>query len=241
MGIREQVYQDPLLFVVFGGGISVSMIGVALLFYKIIDKKPIRTLGFSIKKGDLLFSLIASLIVFLCYWLFVRGLEIAHLVSFEYDYGFLSSHQYLFIFPFLISWILAALHEEITNRAYFYKNLQHLRLFRMLIISSLLFAIMHVFKGLSPVYFLILFITGISFMYIYFKSGAVWVGSIIHAFMNFANSFFLNEDVNSKFSFIVLKDIQEAKAYALYFAFTIGLNILLILMTRIFYKKSPKS
>ncbi len=241
MGLREQVYKDPVLFVLYGGGISAAMIGVALLFYKLVDKKPIRTLGFSFKKGDLLFSLIAGLIVLLCYWLFIKGMEIAHLATIEYDFDYLLSHRYLFIVPFLFGWILAALHEEITNRAYFYKNLLHLRVPRMLIVSSLIFAIMHVFKGLDPVYFLILFITGFSFMYIYLKSGTVWVGSIIHAFMNFANSFFLNEDVSSKISFIILKDIQETKAYALYLAFTIGLNILLLLMTRIFYKKSPKS
>ena len=164
----------------------------------------------------------------------------AHLVTIEYKNDFASAGGYLFIFPFLFSWILAALHEEITNRAYFYKNLQHLKMVKMLLVSSFIFAVLHFFKGLNPVYFIILFITGFSYMYIYLKSGTIWVGTIIHAIMNFANSFFLNEDVNSKFSMIILKDIQETKAYALYIAFSIGLNILLLIMTRIFYKRKEK-
>jgi membrane protease YdiL (CAAX protease family) len=237
MGLTKRVYQDPLLAVVWGGGLSVFMIGVTLLLYKFVDRKPLSSLGFSFKKEDQLFSFLGSLIVLLCYWLFIRGMEMAQLITIEYRNDFVSNRGYLFIFPFLYSWVLAALHEETTSRAYFYKNLQHLRMLKMLFVSSFIFAVMHFFKGLNPVYFIILFITGFSFMYIYLKSGTVWVGTIIHAFMNFANSFFLNEDVHSKFSMIILKDIQGTNAYALYFAFSVGLNILLLMMTRIFYKR----
>ena len=46
MGLTEKVYSDPTLIVLVGGGISVLLIGITLLFYKFVDKKPLATLGF---------------------------------------------------------------------------------------------------------------------------------------------------------------------------------------------------
>ena len=63
----------------------------------------------------------------------------------------------------------------------------------MLIVPSLIFAFMHVFKGLNLIYFISLFMNGFLFMYIYIKSGNIWVGTIIHATMNFCNGYFFDE------------------------------------------------
>ena len=74
-------------------------------------------------------------------------------------------------------------------------------------------------------------------MYLYIKTGNVWVGTIIHATMNFSNSFFLNDNPNVQFTLILLKDLDEAKAYPLYVAYSVGLTALLIVLTKILYKK----
>lgn len=237
MGLTEKVYSDPTLIVLVGGGISVVLIGITLLFYKFVDKKPLATLGFSLKKMDGLFAVSMSVVVLLCYWLFMKGLEKAGFFKIEYATDYFSSHHYLLILPFLFSLLLGALHEEIGNRAYFYANLSHLKVLKLLLVSSLIFAVMHVFKGLNPFYFITLFTGGITFMYLYIKTGNVWVGTIIHATMNFSNSFFLNDNPNVQFTLILLKDLDEAKAYPLYVAYSVGLSALLIVLTKILYKK----
>lgn len=239
-GAIENVYSEPLLFVFVGGGFSAFMIGAVLLVYKFVDKKPLHTLGFSFKKRDLSFSLIGSVVILLCYGLFMVGLENANLLSIEVNEDYVKSFGYLTIFPFLLGWMLGALHEEITNRAYFFQNLQHFRMVKLLIVSSFIFAILHFFKDLNPIYFVILFSSGISFMYIYVKCGTVWVGTIIHAFMNFADDFFFNEQANSNLSLFYLTNIQEEKTYLLYLVFTIGLNVLLIVLVHIFYKEKNR-
>jgi membrane protease YdiL (CAAX protease family) len=240
LGALEKVYADPTLFLVVGGGFSGLMIGVALLFYKLVDQKPLRTLGFSLKRKDGLFAAAMSVVTVSSYMLFVKGLELAGLLSIELTDDYFSSHQYLAILPLLIGWFLGALHEEITNRAYFHSNLRHLRLIKLLLVSSLIFAVMHVFKGLDPLYFIILFSGGVTFMYIYVKSGNVWTGTIIHAVMNFSNSFFLNDNPDTQNALILLTNIEETQAYLLLFGFNVALSILLIVLTRISYKKTEK-
>jgi membrane protease YdiL (CAAX protease family) len=237
LGMAEKVYADPTLSLLIGGGFSALMIGVALLFYKLVDKKPVRTLGFSFSKKDGMVAATMSLVAILCYLFFVKGLELAGLLSIEFTADYFSSHQYLAVLPLLISWLLAALHEEITNRAYFYANLRHMKMIKMIVVSSLIFAVMHVFKGLDPLYFLILFFGGLTFMYIYVKSKNVWTGTIVHAVMNFSNSFFLNDNPDAKGTLILLTNIEETQAYLLLFGFNVALSILLIVLTRILYKK----
>jgi membrane protease YdiL (CAAX protease family) len=85
-----------------------------------------------------------------------------------------------------------------------------------------------------------LFINGFLFMYIYIKSGNIWVGTIIHAMMNFCNGYFFNEDLNTRLSLYVLKDIQEAKALPLLLGFQVGLVVLLFVLTRISYNQKEK-
>lgn len=77
-------------------------------------------------------------------------------------------------------------------------------------------------------------------MYIYIKSGNIWVGTIIHAMMNFCNGYFFNEDPNTRLSLYVLKDIQEAKALPLLLGFQVGLVVLLFVLTRITYNQKEK-
>ena len=91
MGLTEKVYSDPTLIVLVGGGISVLLIGITLLFYKFVDKKPLATLGFSLKKMDGLFAVSMSVVVLLCYWLFMKGLEKAGFLKIEYATEFFVS------------------------------------------------------------------------------------------------------------------------------------------------------
>ena len=222
------------------GALVYCLIVITLVMYKFLDRKPILTLGFSFKKMDAIFSLMISRGLLVSHWLFIKGVEKAGYVKIDYISDYFSSGQYLLILPFFFAWVLGALQEEVSNRAYFYANLRHLNVIKMLIVSSLIFAFMHVFKGLNLIYFISLFINGFLFMYIYIKSGNIWVGTIIHAMMNFCNGYFFNEDPNTRLSLYVLKDIQEAKALPLLLGFQVGLVVLLFVLTRITYNQRGK-
>ena len=234
--MREELYANPTLVVIIGGGFSLLLIVITLVMYKFLDRKPILTLGFSFKKMDAIFSLMISIGLLVSHWLFIKGVEKAGYVKIDYISDYFSSGQYLLILPFFFAWVLGALQEEVSNRAYFYANLKHLHMIKMLMVSSLIFAFMHVFKGLNPIYFISLFMNGLLFMYIYLKSGNIWVGTIIHATMNFCNGFFFNDDPNTRLSLFILKDIQEAKAFPLLLGFQVGLVVLLLVITRMTYK-----
>lgn len=234
--MREELYANPTLVVIIGGGFSLLLIVITLVMYKFLDRKPILTLGFSFKKMDAIFSLMISIGLLVSHWLFIKGVEKAGYVKIDYISDYFSSGQYLLILPFFFAWVLGALQEEVSNRAYFYANLKHLHVIKMLMVSSLIFAFMHVFKGLNPIYFISLFMNGLLFMYIYLKSGNIWVGTIIHATMNFCNGFFFNDDPNTRLSLFILKDIQEAKAFLLLLGFQVGLVVLLLVITRMTYK-----
>ena len=238
--LREELYANPTLAVIIGGGFSLFLIVIAFVMYKFLDRKPIHTFGFSFNKVDALFALIISIGLLVSYWLFIKGVENAGYLKINETANYFSSGQYLLILPFFFAWVLGALQEEIINRAYFYANLRHLNVIKMLIVSSLIFAFMHVFKGLNLIYFISLFINGFLFMYIYIKSGNIWVGTIIHAMMNFCNGYFFNEDPNTRLSLYVLKDIQEAKALPLLLGFQVGLVVLLFVLTRITYNQKEK-
>ncbi|MFB9758963.1 CPBP family intramembrane glutamic endopeptidase [Ectobacillus funiculus] len=235
--LRDKVYNDPTLSVLVGGSFSITMAVIALLLYKFLDKKPLHTLGFSFSKTDGLFSVLMSIGILLFHWLLIIGLEKSGFLTITYDADYVSAHHYVLILPFFFSWIVAALHEEVSNRAYIYANMRHLKIMTMLITSSLLFAVLHVFKGLNLYSFILLFVNGILFMYLYVRSGNVWVGTLIHSAMNFSNSFFLNDNPSSKLSLFLLKDIQAAKAVPLLLGFQIALPIFIFVMIQIVYKK----
>ena len=238
--LREELYANPTLAVIIGGGFSLFLIVIAFVMYKLLDRKPIHTFGFSFNKVDALFAFIISIGLLVSHWLFIKGVENAGYLKINETADYFSSGQYLLILPFFFAWVLGALQEEIINRAYFYANLRHLNVIKILIVSSLIFAFMHVFKGLNLIYFISLFINGFLFMYIYIKSGNIWVGTIIHAMMNFCNGYFFNEDPNTRLSLYVLKDIQEAKALPLLLGFQVGLVVLLFVLTRITYNQKEK-
>ncbi|WP_047153945.1 CPBP family intramembrane glutamic endopeptidase [Aneurinibacillus tyrosinisolvens] len=157
-----------------------------LLFYKFVDKQPLRTLKFGMNRKQALFSLtsiIVSVGMYVLYFMLLskRGVISAH---FPGDY-FANPHVIPMFIMAAVAWFSVGLNEEVLYRGYFVANFKHASPGKLFLISSVLFMASHVFQGLSPVYVLFLLGMAIVFIYIYIKSGSLLGAAIPHFIYDF--------------------------------------------------------
>jgi membrane protease YdiL (CAAX protease family) len=158
-----------------------GMLGTAWLFRRYIDKKTFKSLGFEIfdYKKDLIIGLLVG------FALIASGFIILSLL------GTLSIDNTNFNIPLLIGYVLlfsiGSLNEEIMIRGYILSNFfDSMNKYIALIISSLLFAVMHLANANVTVVSLVnIFLAGILLGIYYVHKQNLWLPISLHFSWNF--------------------------------------------------------
>ncbi|WP_338449768.1 type II CAAX endopeptidase family protein [Niallia oryzisoli] len=206
-----------------------------ILFYRLVDRKKINTLGFRMNNKDLLFSLTSIVVtVLLVMYVVMIGSE-RGVISAEWNLQVLSEGRFYSLFLLVFaSWFIAALYEEILFRGYFVANLHFLTKKKLYIVSSVIFMIFHIFKGLDPVSIVVLMVMSCVLLYVYLKSGSLLPGIFAHLIYNFATSHLVG---NSEIA--LLKYNGDLGLFQL---IIIVLYILITLfLTNVFYRQTVSS
>jgi membrane protease YdiL (CAAX protease family) len=104
----------------------------------------------------------------------------------------------------------------------------------IIVISSLLFAVIHIpMKGIDPFKMIGWFLGGITYAYMYMKSGNLVVPTLAHAIHNFTGDFMIYSHLGFSL-FELSSDIGDDMKLL----FKVPLALVLILLTILFYGKN---
>jgi membrane protease YdiL (CAAX protease family) len=159
----------------------IGMLGVAWLFRRFVDKKSFRSLGFDLSnyKKDLIIGLLGG------FGLIASGFVILMLM------GHLSISETNFNLPLILGYILlfaiASFNEEIMVRGYIMNNLfDSMDKYVALIISSLLFAVMHLANANITILSVTnIFLAGILLGIYYVHKQNLWLPIALHFSWNY--------------------------------------------------------
>jgi membrane protease YdiL (CAAX protease family) len=158
-----------------------GMLGVTWLYRKFIDKKPFKSLGFDFSnyRNDFITGIFAG------FGLIASGFVILILM------GKLSirdvSFNWLLIVGYILLFSIAAFNEEIMIRGYILSNLfESMNKYVALIISSLLFAVMHLANAnITYLSVINIFLAGILLGIYYVHKQNLWLPISLHFSWNF--------------------------------------------------------
>lgn len=228
--------EDPFNILQWGPVVIIgSMIQTVtiLLFYKYIDKKSFRTLRIKMNKKDMLFSILSvSLTIGMILFYLINVAKVDHF-SVEWNLVVFSRGSfYLLLLVTVFAWFNAALTEEVLFRWYLVTNLNHLNRGAVYLITSLLFMLSHVFKGLNPLYILILLITSCSLLYVYLRSGGkILPVTFAHMAQNLTISHLTGE------SDIAILRFDSEPSMIHFMVIFILYNVLIVGLSTMIYKK----
>ncbi|WP_274365056.1 CPBP family intramembrane glutamic endopeptidase [Paenibacillus thermotolerans] len=191
VGIGAKEFVDPTsnnlyMFALAAGAGSVPAILLTLLFYKYVDNQPLRGLRFGFNRKHVIFSVVSSAFIVGAYLVYCWALSVGGMIDVSLNRNFFANaHAVPMFLSVGFAWFLAAFNEELLDRAYFVANFKHLSPIKLYVYSSILFMILHAFKGLDPFYTTFLLLMGMTFMYVFIKTGSVLAASIPHAAYNF--------------------------------------------------------
>lgn len=215
--------------------LSVIIIFALRYYMKKMDKKSLRDFGVYMARKDLLFILIVLVATLLLCFIFVfvtasRGLVDAklHLAIFA------SPTFYGILVTSVIAKMLAAFHEEMLSRGYFMFHLRKYHVITVILVSSLLFAMIHIpMKGADPWKMISWLLGGITYAYMYMKSGNLVVPTLAHAIHNMTSDFMIYS--HSGFS---LFELSSSIGDDMKLWFKVPLALVLVLLTMLFYGKN---
>ena len=171
--INEQLLLQFLSFI--------STVIVIFIFRKYVDKKSIKSLGFSFSNRAI--DLISGFII--------ATLLIGGGTLILYSFGYIDFENYNFnfnelLFSFIL-FIFVAFNEEVLVRGYILGNIMtSLNKFLALIISAIIFALIHGMNpNLSLIAMLNLFIAGLLLGSAYIFTKNLWFPISLHLFWNF--------------------------------------------------------
>ncbi|RKQ16753.1 CPBP family intramembrane metalloprotease [Lysinibacillus endophyticus] len=226
---------DLKMFSLVGLIVSGTTALATLLFYKLVDGKQIRTLGFQFKRKDLLFSI--SSIVLTVLFVFIVSMVASNLgvVDAQWYLGvFVEPSFYVLFIMVFVSWFVAAFYEEVLFRGYFVANLKFLSKKKLYLMTSFLFMIFHIFKGLDPISIVVLMLMSCVFLNVYLKSGSLLPCIFAHLIYNFSTSHLVGSS-----DIAILKFDGDIGLLNL---IVIGLFMMTTLvLTKIFYGKNETS
>lgn len=218
-------------------GIVVSGIPAltTILFYKLVDRKKIRTLGFQFNRRDILFSLSSlSVTVLLVMVVVLIGSKLG-IITAEWNTEAFSEVSFYLTFIFIfITWFIAALYEEILFRGYLVSNLSFLSPKKLYFVSSLIFMIFHIFKGLDPISIVILMVISCVLLHVYLKSGSLLPCTFAHLIFNFSNTHLIGNSEIALLKFSGNLGFYNLMIIVLYVLVT-------IILTNMLYSKNVQS
>jgi membrane protease YdiL (CAAX protease family) len=218
-------------------GIVVSGIPAlaTLLFYKLIDRKKIRSLGFHFKKKEILFSITSIMVTLMIFAVVVMISSHIGVISAQFNKdAFFSMDFYLSFLLVLVAWLIAAFYEELLFRGYFVANLHFLSPMKLYLITSVIFMAFHVFKGYDLLSNIILLGMSCVFLTIYLKSGSLLTCTFAHLIFNITNTHLVgNSDI------ALLKYTGDLGIFSL--VSIVAFSAAMIVLTNIFYGKKVHS
>jgi membrane protease YdiL (CAAX protease family) len=231
-------YLDTPNLYMFGlMGIVVSGIPAiaTLLFYKLVDRKQIRTLGFTFKKKEWLFTITSIVVTLLIFTIVVLIGSNNGVITAEFNSKVFSSVDfYLSFLLVFFAWFMAAFYEEILFRGYFVANLHFLTPKKLYLLTNVIFMAFHIFKGYDLLSNIILMGMSCIFLTIYLKSGSLFPSTFAHLIFNFSNThLFGTSDI------ALLKFTGDLGIYNL--MSIIVFSIAMLILTNIFYRKKIHS
>jgi membrane protease YdiL (CAAX protease family) len=141
---------------------------------------------------------------------------------------------YLLLLWAALGWMLAALKEEVLSRGFVLFNLTHLNIGKMILVSAVVFMVLHIpTNGFDVFKMFSWFMGGVVYAYIYIKSGSLSVATIIHLVHNFLNDWVLGN--NSQFAIVELSQ-KLAPDDKLIYEFI--LKVVILIFTFAFYGRS---
>ena len=164
---------------------TAGTIAVSILYCRLLEKRPLRTMGFTRKNAvsEYLLGMLIGTVMISC----AIGICAAAGVI---DHVKLSLNVSWIIILYFIAFIIQGMSEEVLLRGYFMVSMSRQRgVYLPILISSAIFALMHVFNpGITFFALFNIFLFGI-FMAVYVvKRGSIWGAAAIHTMWNFVQS-----------------------------------------------------
>lgn len=176
--VKNMNINQQLLLKLFG---FIALIIIVYIFRKFIDKKSIKSIGFSLKNRttDIVAGFIIALAVMGGGSLILYIFGYIDFLNIQFDF------QTLLLSFFLC--ILISLTEEILFRGYILNNLlTSMNKYLALIISAIIFSLLHSFNpNLSPIGIINILLVGILLGSTYIFTKNLWFPLSLHLFWNF--------------------------------------------------------
>lgn len=238
-GIQAYI-QSSNIYLFAGSSIFGSLIAIAAtwLFYKMVDKKPLRTMNLKLNRKQMIFSVTSILLSVGLFFLVTMLLSKSSLVSAHFNRHFFTNINVIpMFFISAISWFLVGFNEELMYRGYMVANLKHLPLSKLIFLSSLFFAISHIFvDGINPIMILVTLSAAITLMYVYLKTGSLMAATIPHFIYDFLTRQLIG---NSEISIMYITETPSDIYYAVLHVLFLVIQILLVMV--IFRQKAAVS
>ncbi len=171
----------------------------AILILIYIDKLPVSSLGLNLTNKDILFTISSIIITIIAEVAFIIILSASKKLKFSFHFEVENFKHVLSFIATLAVLFIVAVQEEVVFRGYIILNLIYLGPAAAIIISSVIFALIHFPTNkitLPQVSSWLL--VGIIFAYIYLMSGSIIIVIILHFFIDLSNVMIFN--IAGKFS-----------------------------------------
>ncbi len=202
-----------------------------LAIYAFVARRPLGAMGFQFDGSDLAFSILILFVTSLLAYLIVRRQRFATAQSTTEASPAGASTQPGLQAMLIATLFAAALQEEVLYRGMLVTLLWPYGLLVALLVSSLLFTLVHfVTSKVAWQQAVNWFVGGLTLFAVYVFSGSVWVAALVHLARNLANSFILTDTPGV--SFIKPRTPLSEKTKLVYYTL---LSLIVILLALFWY------
>jgi membrane protease YdiL (CAAX protease family) len=199
INLKELEGRTSMKLLGIGAAANLGALMAILLLMTWLDGKPIRSLGWDIQPRGLFFSFLAIIVTAILAWFFVAQANWRKRIL-------VSPHQLIegsdgalnFAFGMLVL-LLVASQEEVLYRGYVLMNLSELHPIVALLVSTVIFTLVHFLTNKVSLHQIISWFTsGLLLGAVYMISGSILLAIIVHFVIDASNVIVFN--VTGKFS-----------------------------------------
>ena len=184
---------------IIGAAGNFCVLGIILLLLILLDNRSINSLGLSFNSEDLKFSTVALLIISTSAIIYIYLISRKTNFNIRFHIPFNSAKELAGLIEGAGVLLLVALQEETLFRGYLTLNLINYGPATVIIITTVIFTIIHAITNKTSFYqYINWLLGGALFSYAYLISGSIWVPIIIHFAADFINMFMF--DIVGKYS-----------------------------------------
>lgn len=218
-----------VLFTSAIANVLILVSAIIILIY--IDNLPIGSLGLNFTNNDLLFSISSIIITIAAAVIFLNILSSSGKLQFKFHFEVESFNLVLSFLGTCVVLLIVAVQEEVVFRGYIILNLIYIGPAAALIISSIIFALIHLpTNKISLPQVTSWLLGGIILAYVYIISGSIWVVIILHFIIDLTNIVTFN--IAGKFSMF---EISPPLTDNYRFIFRVSQVVFIFILINIFY------